>query len=985
MRYFWLRFFLLLFFTKYLKITIGAEAPINEKAHKSSSTSLIKKGNVDIERLSYAVEIVNSSFEANYLLELTFINLAKVLEAMLRLLIIYKNDFTNDLIFLNGCIQSMILNSMLERSDELVSKAKENLLLDFSKSNNELLSKLIEMREHFSPSYFEFLAANQDEITQLADELMTKLNILLSFEANEGFAQLIFSILDLGTFVIASFNNYSNKYINSSRRERSKQYVSSRQNFVLFVPNYKSPFMKLSQISLEKSEENKELASKFVNCLNSENPSEELDKTDILRGYFLFHDYFECKDLTEAQIFKIEMLVLTAINNLRALSFMVYMFGEDSKSWSTDIEKCNLEILDMISARGTPLRVEESVAQEIKLQVRELLGNSEIQSNNMVKEAFIRSLEKDEIYTKSMNLYTILLKSLLLLKNEKENVSSSNYLTKMLDLAINLLEPSIKRCLTRIRFNKDNLSTQEMKLNQSTKFRQRVKEEVEKEKKNRLRMLGLYRKEREEMEKRKKQKEEKERKENREARRKLKEEKAGNKKPKKERTFPTVSESFEVACSNNEELTEQSKKIKSRSKSRSRSRSTSPGGHLKFNSSKSKSERRREKLEKLLQEEAKSIQKEQIRQTKQMEKTRYEAPKKRKQGERKTKNENQREKEEKEREEERERERIKEKERQENIQHSNFMYSLLSSVESIEGLYRESEKSLGSLQGLISFVFSAMLEDIESEEKAEEDLANSMAAASISEQDHASSSQVGAESATKCEDSNFQIYPKGHAGISLTDSEDLSLKMSSNIEISARRSSRTRQKSESTHTNRSKSRSNSRSRSRRVSRSNSRTRSRRVSRSSSRTRSRRVSRSNSRPRKTSSPTDTSPIKTEVSFDGFTVPYLSDFDPQNEPNLNSRFFKFFSPSGSSNSGSTALSQSKLDNFGLNIQDFSIISESSSIEEIQDSLEKCGNAIQMLHLEIAPSLEGRDFFEAKLLERELIKIFTHQLILLQKKNS
>ncbi|TRY49676.1 putative Secreted Protein [Cryptosporidium tyzzeri] len=514
-----------------------------------------------------------------------------------------------------------------------------------------------------------------------------------------------------------------------------------------------------------------------------------------------------------------------------------------------------------------------------------------------------------------------------------------------------------------------------MKLNQSTKFRQRVKEEVEKEKKNRLRMLCLYRKEREEIERRKKQEEEDERKENREARRKLKEEKAGNKKPKKERSFPTVSESFEVVCSNNKELTEKSKKIRSRSrsKSRSRSRSTSPGGHLKFNSSKSKSERKQEKLKKLLQEEVKSIQKEQIRQTKQIEKTRYESQKKRKQGERKTKNENKREKEEKEREEERERERLKEKERQERIQHHNFMYSLLSSVESIEGLYRESEKSLDSLQGLISFVFSAMLEDIESEEKAEEDLASSMAAALISEQDHASSSQVGAESATKCEDSNFPIYPKGHAGVSAADSEDLSLQMSSNIEISAKRSSRTEQKSESTRTNRSKSRSNSRSRSRRVSRSN------------SRTRSRRVSRSNSRPRKQSSSTDTSPTKTEVSFDGFTVPYLSDFDSQNADDPNSRFIKFFSPSGSSNSGSTALSQSTLDNFGINIQEFSIISESSSIEEIQDSLEKCGNIIEKLHLDIAPSLKGTDFFEAKLLERELIKIFTHQLILLQKKNS
>ncbi|KAK9170683.1 putative Secreted Protein (SKSR gene family) [Cryptosporidium meleagridis] len=744
MRFFWLKFFFLIFFTIYLKLTNGAEAPLNENGHKNSGTSIVKKEGLDIEKLSHAVNIVANGFEANYLLELTFFNFAKLLEAMLRFLILYKSDFTVDLGFLNGCIQSMILNSMLERNDEFVSKTKEKLLLDFSNSNNELLLVLVNMRENLSPSYFEFIVERESEILQLADDLVTKLNILLSFEANGEFSELLFSIFELGAVIIHSFKNYSSKYMNSTRKERSRQYVSNKVNFGLFMPNYQNPFMKLSQVSFEKSVENKKLASEFVECLNSEDKSKELDQSAILKGYFLYYDYFENKDLTEEQIFKIEVLVLTAINNLRAFSVIAYLFGEDSDTWLTDIEKCNLEILDMISVRGTLLRVDDKVAQEIKLEAREMLGNFEMESNNLVKEAFSRSLEKDEVYTRTMNLYSVLLKSLLLLKNEKLKVQGSKYLTKMLELAINLLEPSIKNCLSRIRFNKENLSPQQMRLNQSTKFRQRIKEGREKEKKNRLKMLSLYRKEREEMEKRKKEEEEKERRESNEARRKLKEKKAENWKPKKGRTFPTVSESFEVVSSSNEEATEKSTRVKSRSKSRSRSRSTSPGGHLKSSSSKSKSVRKREKLEKLFQEEAKSFQKEQIRKTKKQEKTKYEPKKKRKQGERKAKNDNKREKEEAEREEERERERQKEKEKQDQIKHSNFMYSLSGAVESIEGLYRESEKNLGSLQSLISFVFSTILEDFEN--NAEEELANCMAELSISEQDHASSSQAGAES-----------------------------------------------------------------------------------------------------------------------------------------------------------------------------------------------------------------------------------------------
>ncbi|KAH8581542.1 signal peptide protein [Cryptosporidium sp. chipmunk genotype I] len=973
MRYFWLRFFVLLFFTNYVKIMNGAEAPMNENEDKNSALSLVKKEIVNIQGLQDAIQLIDGVADAKYLLELTFINLAKILEAMIKFLTIYKNEIRNEHAFLNGCFQSMFLNSLFERSDEMVSKAKEKLLLDYScNSKPELFTKLTEMHGNVSPRYFEFLVDNRNELESEANKLMFKLNILLSFEANEEFVTFVFSILDLGKYVLDLFGNYSNIHLNSSRRERSKLFISNRHNFGLFDINYHSPFLKLSQVSFEKSEENRELATKFVNYLDSRNSDEEFDKVAITAGFYLYDNYFGSQGLTEVQVLRVELLALTAIYNLRASMFLIYMFGGDSDKWTTDIERCNVEILNMMSVRGTSLRVEEEVVELIKVEVRNMLGYSEIQSNNMVRTGFDRSLEKDEILTKSMNLYALLLKSLLLLKNEREKVSSSKYLKKILDLTINLLEPSIKEFLSQIRFNKQNLSAEQMQIKQSTLFRERLKDRREKVKQDRLKKLDLYRKERKEMEKRKQQEEEKERIERNEARRKLKEEKSKKKKHKEKRKFPEACQSSERRDLSNEECVEH-RRSRSRSRSRPRPRPTSPGSQLSFNISKPKSERRREKLEKLLQEEAKSIQKEVIKQTIQMQKSKYESPKKRKQVDRKNRNEDRREKEERERVEERERERQAEKERQDRIQHGNYMYSLLNSIDSIEGLYIEAQKSQESLQGLISFVFSALLDDIEAEERAEEKLLSSLAAVSILEKDHASSSRQRrrTDEASRSTENISSLDMNSRGAISTTRSGILPSVVSSSFLSNGLSESRVRRLA----------RKSSRSRERSKSVPNSRIR----SSSNSRSTLRRISRSVSRPRKAVNQMDASQTRSEVSFDGFCVPYISDFDAKQDRSArNSKFMRFFSSNRDSGSDLTALDQLSLEVLGLNIE-CSNISENSTIEEIQTSLEVCGNKIQLLHLEIAPSLTGKDFFRAKLIEKELIKKFTEQLLLLQKKRN
>ncbi|KAJ1612887.1 putative secreted signal peptide-containing protein [Cryptosporidium canis] len=98
-----------------------------------------------------------------------------------------------------------------------------------------------------------------------------------------------------------------------------------------------------------------------------------------------------------------------------------------------------------------------------------------------------------------------------------------------------------------------------------------------------------------------------------------------------------------------------------------------------------KPSRKEMRLKKLLDDEARSNVKQKIKDTIQEQKSSMESIKKRKQQERKGKQEERREKERREREEERERERQRERERVARIEQANFMYTLLNSVESIEG------------------------------------------------------------------------------------------------------------------------------------------------------------------------------------------------------------------------------------------------------------------------------------------------------------
>ncbi|OLQ18424.1 hypothetical protein ChUKH1_17050 [Cryptosporidium hominis] len=342
-----------------------------------------------------------------------------------------------------------------------------------------------------------------------------------------------------------------------------------------------------------------------------------------------------------------------------------------------------------------------------------------------------------------------------------------------------------------------------------------------------------------------------------------------------------------------------------------------------------KSSRKEEKIKRLLQEEEKSLKREEVKKMIKEQKSSNVSSKRRKQGERKTKNDNRREREERERVEEREKERERERERQKRIEHSNYMYSLLNSVGSIEGMFEEAEKNRYGLGAMISFVLEIITNDDQSGKNVDS-LTEEISSLSVSTEDDTG----GATSQSRLGSSRRRAYEVPDSGPRRPTSDFFA----SRVGAPSRR---------------------------------------RESSPSGRDGSRRL-------RQDSIDSPTRGNQGLLTFDGFTTPDPLTIQNKDSPDLKSKFLKFFSSDGENNSVDGLKSEFLVKYCTFSDPSFSHITGNSSTEEINDALESCGMEIQRLHSGVAPTLRGRLLFELKLIEKELIAAFVRMLLLLQERS-
>ncbi|OII70926.1 uncharacterized protein cubi_03224 [Cryptosporidium ubiquitum] len=982
-------FALLFFYIKYFRIECAGVS--DKKTDLGGEIVSYNIQNTDIGTLDEIQSIITNKNENNFIVEQVILKIINYIILILKLLFMYDPAAGKaENIFISAISDLFVSRSIQNRKIDLIQSDKALALRNFcdKEGNASFLEIINGISGENTVKLFDMIAENALVIENTFFSLIKTLKILVTLDLDTFLKNTAELIIAVENKYIDYIRKYSKIHNNESKRNKYKRLVDNQK----YIKGCKSNLIDLTMVDSNKpsetAEKDRKLCDQYIK-------SKELDKSGTSdldeRGKYLFEEIFDCSGFSEEEVFIIETIVLYTLNIIEASISMLYMFDADQLSSFNAINTKLIDICSLkISTRSTKSLIGQEKAIKLRIFVQELLGLSELNQHNILELAVKSSLEKNELIKQLKDYYKGLLKIVLILEDKLKEIKCK-YLISILESPANLFMVFTKFFASEIK-RLENLSFEYVFLDSIVKY---TELKLDKIRSDEDRLIEQSKSERE-MEKENKRKEKQmkekkrmeeliERKRYLEEHNKLKQEKKNNSKPKVKKQFPNV-----------EDLVGQGNYYRassSRTRSTSRSRSKTPEKPQNNNgqSSELKVSRKEKRMQKLQQEELKSQMKQAIKEAIQEQKSQNISTKKRKQTQRKNKNSERREKEERERKEEKE----KRQEKLETIKHNNYMYSLINSVEMVEGLFEEAKKQQEKgLRALIGSILDIVKEEVSSEEsKRVEALTEKFEEFSIL------ASEVDLEP---------KKAPDSRSISTFTSSSGKPMKLRADhvpgsgpvvqtIELFGPGATfATRSRSPTSHSrtvyrgrtrSRKRSESGSRTRSESGSEKSSESKFRKRSRSGSGTRSKSRSRASSKSRMSRRDTRESEIDSEkidvINFDGFTVPYLSHFD-EKKSHESSKFAQFFSSSEDllSTENKKLLSQ-HLDT-EITEMDYSEITENSTNEEIINALEKCGDQIKKLHIEVAPFLTGKSFLSIKLIEKSLIKAFVRLLILLKKKD-
>ncbi|KAL5370633.1 hypothetical protein CPHLJ_1g3850 [Cryptosporidium parvum] len=908
-------YFFALFFNNISQIK-AAEAPDDNSSDDLSQEHVTHITGENNPLYAMVSSLAGNYYERNILAELIIVELSIYVSLLLKLFALVNSvEIEERCLPLKQFFVSFLLNSTFERRNNMVSKEKFEILKQSLNSKYiDLRDKLSQQMHENSVKLFDTVIKNKDLIQENIDFLLNILLVLFDlgierFLGSSAFA--LFSFFDEYELVL---DDFSSIFSSSSRKEISCRFISNK-DAIKWV-DFDFCYNRVDLNSLE----------------------EKVDKSD--RDQFT-SQIINSSSLDIEELCKTKEILLTALDLLKTGLYIIFIFERNAFfAFLSHVREMELKIkeeLDKINCDGLP----EQKYLELKITVRDLLRTDEVQSNNLVGECFEDCLTKETITSSMTSVYKSLLSAILVLKSFGATFLGVDFFKLLFENILKLFEDYTKKCAQQIKKVK-SLTEEEVQNLQMSTMKKKYKKKKELYKQSLMIRAEIEKKEnRERKQREKKIKEEKERLERERLSEEIKnkEKKSRKKKTRSKREFPIVEAS--AADISKEDVEAQT--------STSSYASQEVSSEAKQQACRPKLNRKQEKLNKLLKEEQKSLQREEVKKTILEQKYSNLSTKKRKQDERKTKNKNRREREERERLEEREREMEKEKKKRERIEHTNYMYTLLNSISSIEGLFAEAEKSRAGISGLISLVFQIISEEkVETEEASTEEGISSMFA-SLSVSDTVTSQQQA-------------------SGLSRTG-----------MELGARPKTRVggpKPRSSSSSSSSSRSRSSARRRSR------SRSRSRRSSKSRVRSSRSRVRSSRSRGRSRSR--DKSSEARALTFDGFEVPdSIFSSTLQEDPNKSSKFLQYFQTVNELDSQDSSVFEQKYLEYEQKLIDLTVVTQNSLEDEILSALELCGSLIQTLHEVVIPLVHGKELMYLKLLERTFVKFFIKFLIFLQQK--
>ncbi|OII72388.1 uncharacterized protein cubi_00383 [Cryptosporidium ubiquitum] len=928
--------FIILFFClfEYIPTIEGAEANDHDENESFEDEKVVHR--VDMSSPTYVQisALETSVFERNLFVELIIKESLLYIVAIIKLASLFNPaQSLSEYLITKNVIVSINMNSLFDGKDEIISKSKMEEIGKLSKNKNQDLQEKVRYLLNLdSIKLFDLIAENeillQEEIILSLDKLLTLMDKGVD-RFSEGASVSLIYVLNGCKKALETF---SKLYLNLSRKERSRKYILNKAY--------------ISQISLD--------------SIFEEKASEDFDKKTSNSSDAQSEQMILCEpNLRIRNIYKLKAILKTTFSIVQLCSFVVFLFNnQEYKQIHEHIQK-EEKILNKVFSKVDFSELSEQERLEMNLKARELLKFEKIQSYNFVSETFDTIIKKEMIIQNLKNIYRFLVALFVILK--RLQTTGLDAFKDAVDVTQSLCDYITKRCAQEIKLV-EALSEEKIYQRQLSTARSQILKKKEEYRQTKLKEAEDLKKEekiRKQIERKQKDEREKANKELFEEAKKMSEKRKEHKKKTKfRRKFPILEDISDRSSGLEKAINTSLENISEDSPHPEVSSSAS------YETCKPKINRKALKLQKLQKEEQKSCQKEIIKKVIQEQKTVAISTKKRKQKDRKDKNENRREIEERERENERERQKQMEKERLDKMEHSNFMYRLVNSISSIEGLFKEAEKDT-NLSSLIYFVLDLINREIEKEESEEENLSKQFSSISIS--DEASREDIGTtprvggrvrrradevpESAPRVSTAEFfasrvSVPVRRHRSSSGNDPSQISRPRSGSTSSRSRSRNRNRSKSRSRLISRSKSRGRSRSRSRNV------------------------------------------LEKELTltFDGFSFSQSSAFGNQenSQSTGKSKFMKyFFSSENVSKSDSFACYEEKYSSLKCQLAELSTVNEESTENEIVTALEICGNTIQELSLEVVPNLNGKEFFFIKLLEKSFIKLFVKFLILLKNK--
>ncbi|KAF7456994.1 secreted protein of cryptosprodidium-specific SKSR protein family [Cryptosporidium felis] len=921
----------------------GAQASGEDDTDSKDQNSAIKSDSDDtdsIEKLSYS-----DTCEINFAAEFLAFNIISLLYNILKFLAIYEPQVIEcELMVLNAIYGSVSIQLEYDNKAELVPKQRLDHMKHVLVQNLELVSELNSFGG-FSKAFFDTASKESAAIQELLLDLIQKTKDLLLLEPDSFLKTILMELTKLAGEWLVKFVIFSETYKNTPRKSAIRLILASKESVekMSLKTNVRRSSESLISKSIEEKHKNGPLIDDYKNFLSTGNFASGSDNFSLAKE--LYNMYVRCDGLSEEEIFELETMILVAINIVGLVGYTIYSFdfqGFDNHSQKTCYFKEEIE--GHMARRMTIFGISEGQYIQTRLSVIEKLDLKDLKSYHFVADSHSGQLEKSGIVVGLKWYYTFILKTLVKLKEEQKRLENCSYLKNLFSMVINFYNTFSRELLNVVKLN-DSDKKRDFHVKKAQKFSIDKRIMIEQEKKKQIdeskKELIEEKKKLREEKKRIEQLEEEEKLlrkillENQQKRKKI--EKEFRQKNKGKRDFPVIE-------SSNEESTKLGTE-KTRSRSRSGSPKRSMESSVKSGSMppKSKQDRKREKLEKILQQEAKSELKAQIKEVITQQRCSNISERKKKQQERKTRRMNLKEKEELDRLEEKEKEKRLKKEHQDKINYNNYYYTLVNSIESIEGLFMESAKQVEkNLESLITAVFGIISSELQEKEQISE-VTEGLSGLSISE----------------------VLMEEGAAPSGVPSAPHVGRRRADEVPISGGSSVPTAQLfgSGAVFSMRGRSRSKSRAASRSRSRSRSGSTSRSTpSRSRKTSRSRSESTSKGRSKSRSRSEERSPQQTSKSK--FTKFFSSSEEPQQSPQNQFPGLKFFN---------------------VIERDYSNITESSRKQDIVTAIDECASEIIRIHSEISLLLSGEEFLAAKLVEKSLIRDLIRLLLILNEKKS